>query len=193
MDQLSIQDDADAQWLAERGVPSFEEPFLQKYLQGRDALINQEKKQRSDHAFRETLSPMAREACAIVSAIRFEEQQTLWTKDYEDSLASDSRDIYPGMMFTLARPKIEQSKLWKIVKKMPKGALLHCHLEAMVNMDWLIEEAFNVKGMHIQADQPLDSEDTLSSAPFVFKWLKNRSSETSSIWDNSYAVGQWIP
>lgn len=47
MDQLSIQDDADAQWLADRGVPSFEEPFLQKYLQGRDALINQEKKQRS--------------------------------------------------------------------------------------------------------------------------------------------------
>ncbi|KAH0337984.1 Metallo-dependent hydrolase, partial [Aureobasidium melanogenum] len=193
MDQLSIQDDADAQWLAERGVPSFEEPFLQKYLQGRDALINQEKKQRSDHAFRETLSPMAREACAIVSAIRFEEQQTLWTKDYEDSLASDSRDIYPGMMFTLARPKIEQSKLWKIVKKMPKGALLHCHLEAMVNMDWLIEEAFNVKGMHIQAGQPLDSEDAQSTVPFVFKWLKNRSAESSSIWDKSYAVGQWIP
>lgn len=47
MDQLSIQDDADAQWLKERGVPSFEEPFLQKYLQGRDALIDQEKKQRS--------------------------------------------------------------------------------------------------------------------------------------------------
>jgi len=47
MDQLSIQDDADTQWLKERGVPTFEEPFLQKYLQGRDALINQEKKQRS--------------------------------------------------------------------------------------------------------------------------------------------------
>jgi adenosine deaminase CECR1 len=136
---------------------------------------------------------MAREACAIVSAIRFEEQQTLWTKDYENSLASDSKDIYPGMMFTLARPKIEQSKLWKIVKKMPKGTLLHCHLEAMVDMDWLVEEVFSVGGMHIKADQPLDSEDAQSTVPFVFKWLKNRSSETSSVWDSSYAIGQWVP
>jgi adenosine deaminase CECR1 len=47
MDQLSIQDEADAQWLQERGVPSLQEPFLQKYLQGRDALVDQEKKQRS--------------------------------------------------------------------------------------------------------------------------------------------------
>lgn len=146
-----------------------------------------------DHAFRETLSPMAREACAIVSAIRFEEQQTLWTKDYEDSLASDSRDIYPGMMFTLARPKIEQSKLWKIVKKMPKGALLHCHIEAMVDLDWLLKAAFDTKGYHIRADKPLDSDEAQAFTPFLFKWLKNSSRHNTSIWDQDYDVGTWIP
>lgn len=35
------------QWAREQGVPAFEEPFIQKYLQGRDALVAQEKKQRS--------------------------------------------------------------------------------------------------------------------------------------------------
>lgn len=45
MDKLTVNDDE--QWVKEQGVPSFEEPFIQKYLQGRDALVAQEKKQRS--------------------------------------------------------------------------------------------------------------------------------------------------
>lgn len=136
---------------------------------------------------------MASEACAIVSAIRFEEQQTLWTRDYEDSLASTAQDVFPGMMFTLARPKIEKSKLWRIVKKMPKGALLHCHLEAMVDLDWLFEEAFNLKGIHIKADAPLDSENSQAITPFMFKWLKQSPPSVPSIWTKSYRPGSFIP
>jgi len=45
MDQLNIEDE-DA-WAQQQGVPSVKEPFIQKYLQGRDALIAQEKRQRS--------------------------------------------------------------------------------------------------------------------------------------------------
>jgi len=45
MDQLKLEDEDE--WAKQQGVPSFEEPFIQKYLQGRDALIAQEKRQRS--------------------------------------------------------------------------------------------------------------------------------------------------
>lgn len=45
MDNLSIEDEE--AWAKEQGVPSLEEPFIQKYLKGRDALIAQEKQQRS--------------------------------------------------------------------------------------------------------------------------------------------------
>lgn len=45
MEQLSIEDEEE--WAREQGVPSFEEPMIQRYLQGRDALSAQEKKQRS--------------------------------------------------------------------------------------------------------------------------------------------------
>ncbi|KAL1302798.1 hypothetical protein AAFC00_003139 [Neodothiora populina] len=191
MDKLTINDDE--QWIREQGVPSNDQPFIQKYFQGRDALVAEEKKQRSDHAFTQTLSPMAAEACAIVSAIRFEEQQTLWTKDYEDSLASATPDVFPGMMFSLARPRIEQSNLWKIVKKMPKGALLHCHLEAMVDLDWLMEHAFSLGGIHVQADAPLDTEMSQSLTPFKFKWLKNSRNSDVSIWSSSYVPGTYVP
>jgi adenosine deaminase CECR1 len=53
---------------------------------------------------------MSTEACAIVDQIRFEEQQTLWTREYGDSLAQDG-DVFPGMMFSLANDQMEKSKL----------------------------------------------------------------------------------
>lgn len=34
-------------WERVEGVPSLSDPFIQKYLSGRDALVQQEKKQRS--------------------------------------------------------------------------------------------------------------------------------------------------
>lgn len=37
----------DDDWEKADGVPSLSEPFIQKYLAGRDALVQQEKKQRS--------------------------------------------------------------------------------------------------------------------------------------------------
>jgi adenosine deaminase CECR1 len=37
----------DAAWEKEEGIPSLTDPFIQKYLEGRDALVAQEKKQRS--------------------------------------------------------------------------------------------------------------------------------------------------
>lgn len=35
-----------AAWEVEEGIPQFEDQFIQKYLQGRNALIQEEKKQR---------------------------------------------------------------------------------------------------------------------------------------------------
>jgi adenosine deaminase CECR1 len=37
----------DGEWAQAEGVPSLSDPFIQKYLQGRDALVQQEKRQRS--------------------------------------------------------------------------------------------------------------------------------------------------
>lgn len=37
----------DEQWAEAEGVPKLSDPFIQKYLSGRDSLVEQEKKQRS--------------------------------------------------------------------------------------------------------------------------------------------------
>ncbi|KAK0295463.1 hypothetical protein LTS00_006094 [Friedmanniomyces endolithicus] len=187
--------DPDEQWAKDEGVPTLDQPFIQKYLDSRDALVTQEKRQRSDHAFRETLSPMVAEAAAIVSAIRFEEQQTLWNAQYEDNLSKQEPfEVHPGMMFNLARERMESSKLWRIVKKMPKGALLHCPLEAMGDPDWLIDEAMQTEGMCMSAAAPLHTPEARRDSPFVFQHVKvQRSQESTSIWSAEYKAMESIP
>jgi len=43
----SFTSSEDEQWVKDQGVPDIGQPFIQKYLQGRDSLVAQEKKQRS--------------------------------------------------------------------------------------------------------------------------------------------------
>lgn len=43
----------DDDWEKAEGVPSMSEPFIQKYMAGRDALVQQEKKQRSGWCFKQ--------------------------------------------------------------------------------------------------------------------------------------------
>lgn len=188
---------SDEDYAKQEGVPSFDQPFIQKYLDGRDALIAQEKAQRYDHAFRETLSPMAAEASAIVASIRYEEQQTLWNASVEDELAESTHgNIYPGMMFSLAKERLEKSKLWQIVKKMPKGALLHCHLDATGDMDWLIETAFATPGICILSEQSLHTAELRNSpnSMFGFRFAKPESvSQGLPIWSESYKPNDKVP
>ncbi|KAF4548687.1 Adenosine/AMP deaminase-like protein 2 [Elsinoe fawcettii] len=191
MSQTDTKDSEE--WKKEFGVPSVSEPFIQKYLNGREALIEQEKRQRSDHAFRETLSPMAREASAIVRAIRDEERRTVWTKDLENELAEEQNAIFPGMMFMQARPRMEQTKLWKIVKRCPKGALLHCHFDAMVDFSWALDQLFEYGGFHLSASAPLTEGTPLRKGAFEFTWRKETQSHTTSIWDSSYKPDEQIP
>ena len=47
MEHLRLEDDENENWEQAEGVPKLSDQFIQKYLQGRDALVAQEKKQRS--------------------------------------------------------------------------------------------------------------------------------------------------
>lgn len=137
---------------------------------------------------------MAQEACAIVGQIRFEEQQTVWTGDVEEQLAEEqNRDIYPGMMFTLAKKRMEKTKLWQIMRKMPKGALLHCHLEAMVDQDWLFREALAEEGLCISAPSPMTTAKSRDTALFRFQYRASIPEAETPMWADDYASDTAIP
>ncbi|KAI0858155.1 adenosine deaminase-related growth factor [Xylaria cubensis] len=172
-----------------RDIPGESDPFLQKYLEGREALIAQENKQRSDASFRLNLSPIAQRACAIVQRIRDEEKNTVWTPQLEDALAQKSENItvHPGMMFSLSKTRMESTKLWRIVRRMPKGALLHAHLDAMVDFDFLFAVLLETPGIHILSDRPLSDPAALEDAAVRFRFFKTARTE-GDIWNGAYVA-----
>ncbi|KAH8811699.1 hypothetical protein F5884DRAFT_669079 [Xylogone sp. PMI_703] len=167
-------------------VPTLEEPFIKQYVTGREALIDQEKKQRSDYSFRQSLSPIAKKACEIVGRIRDHEKKTIWTAEFEDALAQKiGTNIYPGMMFSLAKERMEKTKLWQIVHKMPKGALLHAHMDAMVDFDFIFDTLLSTPGIHIHCATPLSTPHALEVGQFKFRFSKTEHKD-GTIWSDSY-------
>ncbi|KAK8140272.1 adenosine/AMP deaminase [Apiospora sp. TS-2023a] len=171
-------------------VPSTGDDFIQQYLGGREKLVAQEATQRSDASFRQSLSPLARRACAVVERIRQQEARTIWTPQLEDELAKESENItvHPGMMFSLSKDRMEQTKLWQIVRRMPKGSLLHAHIDAMVDFKFLLDALMREPGMHISADAPLTSPKALENATLLFRFFKQERTQ-DSLWSPDYTPG----
>lgn len=173
-------------------IPSKDEPFIQQYLTGRANLIKQEKTTRSDASFRTSLSPIARRACAIVDRIRVHEKETVWTKKVEEDLAQENQQsIFPGMMFVLAKERMEGTKLWKIVRQMPKGTLLHAHMDAMVDFEFIIEELLKSPGMHLASDRPLRTQEAREEADLSFRYRAKERTD-GSIWEEDYKPGNFV-
>lgn len=80
--------------------------------------------------------------------------------------------MHPGMMFSLAKERMESTRLWQIVRKMPKGALLHAHMDAMVDFDYLFGVLLETEGMHIFSKGHLGSEVAREGSPFQFRFQK---------------------
>lgn len=95
-------------------------------------------------------------------------------------------------MFGLAKGLMEKTKLWKIVRKMPKGALLHAHTDAMVDFDFLLEVTFATPGMHIYCDTDLSTPAKRAMGHVRFRYRKKEEPATS-IWDSGYKLGSYIP
>lgn len=173
-------------------IPSMTDPFLKQYMAGRANLITQEKTKRADAAFRQSLSPIGKRACRIVERIREEEQQTVWTSDVEEKMASEGHfPAFPGMMFSMAKERMESTKLWKIVRQMPKGSLLHAHLEAMVDFDYLIRELLKQPNMHISSDRPLVTSEDLIDAAVTFRF-RGKERVEGSIWSSEYKKNKFL-
>ncbi|KAG8533802.1 uncharacterized protein KY384_001543 [Bacidia gigantensis] len=181
-------------WEAEEGLPQLSDPFLQQWLSGREALIEEEQMKRSDNAFRQSLTPLAVEACAIVSRVLAEERRTTWTERLQHDVAeTEGIDMYPGMIFHLARDTMEKTKSWEIIKHMPKGALLHAHADATMNVAFLIKQALATEGMAISSDYPLTDASARARASVLFRFRKSFDHPGPSIWTADYKSNTFVP
>ncbi|KIM25983.1 hypothetical protein M408DRAFT_314007 [Serendipita vermifera MAFF 305830] len=69
------------------------------------------------------------------------------------------------MSFLTAKSTIESTQIFNIVKKMPKGALLHAHLEATVDAGFLLKSALEHTNVCIRAASTITKETLGSTLP----------------------------
>lgn len=181
-------------------LPKTDDPVVQHYLKGREALIAEEKKQRSDYAFRKALTPIARKACAIVERVRDDERRRIWTASLEEEMATEAgasggsgKTVYPGQMFSHAKELMETTTLWRIVRRMPKGALLHAHNDAMVEFDYIFGVLLDTPGIHIRAPNgPLATPAQLAENLVRFRYLRTPrpldAATNPPPWDPAYVA-----
>ena len=85
---------------------------------------------------------------------------------------------------------MEESKLWGIVRRMPKGALLHAHFDAMLDIEWLLERALGTEGMGFWASGGLVGEEALGQNELGFRFMGETWKEQESapsVWSSDYA------
>lgn len=88
-----------------------------------------------------------------------------------------------------ARDQLQGSDLWKIVRQLPKGSLLHGHLPFMVDTDSLLDQALATPGFNLSAPAPLISEQEYQEAPFTLRYYPRsagKSKDKPSIWAQNY-------
>lgn len=143
-----------------------------------------------DWAFRQALSAKAKLADAIVSKIRETEIETIWT--VAGTFANPAKESFAGQSFATARSKIAKTDLFKVVKKMPKGAVLHAHLNAMLPYDTVFQTMMNTPGMVMSAKTNLATEENRNMTAIKFGHSNTSIPAGPSIWTAKYVPGTLV-
>lgn len=129
-----------------------------------------------------------------MARLRAEEQRTIWGADANADGQLALARTFPGMMFGMAKERMEATRLWRVVKAMPKGALLHAHLDAMVDVRWLVETVLATPGMCMVGGEGggLGGKEERGRGKFTFRYGGKGKGKQVSIWDARYRAGDLI-
>jgi adenosine deaminase CECR1 len=92
----------------------------------------------------------------------------------------------------IGRDVIIKTQLFKMLLKMPKGALLHAHLDATVDTRWLLQTALQYPTMHVKASAPINAA-TINSVLPEFHALPKENHQSVGLTHASYVPDTWVP
>ena len=79
------------------------------------------------------------------------------------------------------------------MSKMPKGGLLHAHLDATVNARTLLQLALKYPAMHVRTPNLLTVETLSSVLPDFLPLPKSEWTTQKSLTADTYLPGTWVP
>ncbi|KAI0748685.1 Metallo-dependent hydrolase [Daedaleopsis nitida] len=169
------------------------------YLDARARLIAEDRSLRVDAFALEQATDAEKRADAIVRKIRAQENETVWGPDAPP--IPGSMHIFPGMQFLTgisasplsSRETIMKTKLFAIANKMPKGGLLHAHLDAMVSARKLLTFALKHPSIHVRTATRLSAENLPTVLPEFWPLRQSEWTDSRSLTDDDYEPGCWVP
>ncbi|KAL1677389.1 hypothetical protein EV122DRAFT_265877 [Schizophyllum commune] len=159
--------------------------LVAEWQAARQALIASDRSLRRDTQ-RPPLSSAEQKAEKIIRAIRKKEAEGIWAAPHEAI-----PHPFPGMEFLTGKKIIEETTLFEILQKMPKGGLLHAHLDATVDVNILLQYAIETPGMHIRITRSLDPATLTSNVP-QFAVIPQLDSTTYASLEEAPAES-WVP
>ncbi|ELU38416.1 adenosine deaminase [Rhizoctonia solani AG-1 IA] len=165
---------------------------LDEYTKQRTELIAEERGHRFDTQVIARATKEEKRAVEIVNALRAKEAKEIWR-------ASPEKLMYPGMEFLTAKKTIEEILLGALNKygyfQMPKGAILHGHMDAMCDANFLYKEALKYPQMHIRVDSAITSD-----SPWPLPQFRPLTADSSakninapSLASSDYILKSWVP
>ncbi|KAI0311600.1 adenosine deaminase-like growth [Amylostereum chailletii] len=160
---------------------------LSEYMARRSALIQEDRSLRRENALLTTLTDAEKRADGIVRKIREDEANTVWKDE-------NIPNVFPGMGFLTCKDVIDKTQVFKLIQKMPKGALLHAHLDATVHKTILMKLAYEHPEIHISAPEGVTLTNLSSNVPLLQVFSQPQFTGTASVSANTgYQAGSWIP
>lgn len=161
---------------------------LLEYHSKRARLIADDRALRIDVVNGERFSEKSRQADVILRRIREEEARSIWAVEHDEV-----PHPFPGMEFLTGKDIILKTQLFNIITKMPKGALLHVHLDLTVNSTTLLALALQHPSIHICATAQV-TPASIKSVNIEFRPLPpGFVPQCISLCLPTYKPGQWIP
>lgn len=162
------------------------------YQDARQALIAEDRSLRLDSQsqYLNALGPaeILQQADGIIRKIRATEAESVWSKETERI-----PHIFPGMEFLTAKETIQSTELFKWVRKLPKGALLHAHMDATCDAEFLLRTASEEPQMHVRTAVQITPETIGSTMPeFRAMPIDFKASSYPSVTSSDYEGGAWI-
>ncbi|UZJ55353.1 hypothetical protein CBS101457_004673 [Exobasidium rhododendri] len=172
------------------------------YQTMRANLIRAEKEQRFDAEKMRSLTDTEKKANAVVERLKKREEADVYSKE------GDLGAII-GMDWEGAKERgVKEGELYKIVAEMPKGAILHCHMDATVDAKWVIARALQEPNLHMLSSAPLFTRTSLYTSTILFRLLAAEGSvesdqgyaradasspSTQDIFSETYLPNTWVP
>lgn len=168
------------------------------YLARRRGLIAYERQKRFDAEKRMKRTEAERKADDYIKQLRKQEIDTIYNN-------SNDLGMIKGSSWALSKSKgVQNGKLYKLINKMPKGAILHCHMDGTIDVEWLIRRTYEQDDLFIRSDVPLIEHSLLYTANVRIRQLPKEGGtkedegnaraekETENIFSSNYQPNTWV-